>query len=157
MKQELEREMKFDVPEDFEMPPLEAVAHESTVKLFATYWDTPDRRLLRWGHTLRYRHASYGSEDGWTLKLSAPGDRPSRGSTGVLDRTEISVDGRAEFPPGELKLLISGVIRRGKLVPIATIETTRRALVIADRRDPAGAVEASDDTTSSTVDGEPRP
>ena len=154
MKQELEREMKFDVSEDFEMPPLEGVTSESTVRLFATYWDTPERRLLRWGHTLRYRHASDGSEDGWTLKLSAPRDRPSRD---MLDRTEISVDGRAEFPPGELKSRISGVIRRAKLVPIATIETTRRALVIEDRRDPAGAVEASDDTTSSTVDGEPRP
>ncbi len=156
MKQELEREMKFDVPEGFEMPPLEAAANESTVKLLAVYWDTPDRSLLRWGHTLRYRRASDGSEDGWTLKLSAPRDRPSRGSTDVLDRTEISVDGVAEFPPGELKSLIRGVIRRAKLVPIATIETTRRTLVIEDRRDSAGAVEASDDTTSSTVDGEPR-
>ena len=80
--QVLEREMKFDVPEGFEMPPLEAVANESTLKLLATYWDTLDHRLLRWGHTLRYRRASDGSEDGWTLKLSAPRDRPSRGHHG---------------------------------------------------------------------------
>ena len=77
MKQGLEREMKFDVSEDFEMPPLEAVVNESTVRLIATYWDTPDFRLLRWGHTLRYRHATDGSEDGWTLKLSAPRQPPS--------------------------------------------------------------------------------
>ena len=156
-KQALEREMKFEVPEDFQMPPFGAAASESAVELHATYWDTHDARLLRWGHTLRFRHAADGSEDGWTLKLSAPRTASSRGSADVLDRREISLDGRAEFPPDQLKSLISGVIRRGRLVPIASIETTRRSLVLEDRRELGAAVEVSDDTTSSTVDGAPRP
>ena len=157
MKQGLEREMKFDVSEDFEMPPLEAIVNESTVRLLATYWDTPDFRLLRWGHTLRYRHEVDGSEDGWTLKLSAPRQRPRRGSTDVLDRTEISVDGLSAIPPLEVRSLVSGVIRRARLAPIARIETTRRSLVIEGRRDGADAVQVSDDTTLSTVEGVPRP
>ena len=157
MKQGPEREMKFDVSEDFEMPPLEAVVNESTVSLLATYWDTPDFRLFRWGHTLRYRHAADGSEDGWTLKLSAPRQRPRRGSTDVLDRTEISVDGLSAIPPLEVRSLVSGVIRRARLAPIARIETTRRSLVIEGGRDGADAVQVSDDTTLSTVEGVPRP
>ncbi len=32
------------------------------VRLTATYRDTADRCLLRWGHTLRHRRASHGSE-----------------------------------------------------------------------------------------------
>ena len=159
LKQTLEREMKFEVPRDFEMPSLEAVVNESTVRLLATYWDTPDLRLLRWGHTLRYRHATDGSEDGWTLKLSTPGQRPKnkRWSTDVLDRTEITVDGLSAIPPGELQSLVSGVIRRARLGPIARIETTRREQVIEGRRHGTGTVQLSDDTTSSTVEGQSRP
>ena len=52
---------------------------------------------------------------------------------------------------------MSGVIRRARLAPIARIETTRRSLVIEGRRDGADAVEVSDDTTFSTVEGVPRP
>ena len=157
MKHGREREMKFDVPEDFELPALEAVANESTVTLLATYWDTPDLRLLRWGHTLRYRHAADGSEDGWTLKLSAPRRRSSSRSDHVLDRTEISVGGLSAIPPREVRSLVTGLIRRARLGPIARIETTRHSLLIEGHRDGTDTVELSDDTTASTVEGEPRP
>ena len=148
-----ELEMKFDVPEGFGMPPLGAVATESTVKLDATYWDTRGRLLLRWGHTMRYRHASDGSEDGWTLKLSLPSGTRSKKSAELLDRKEVSVEGLPVLPPAELKSLIAGVTRREALIPIATIETTRRTFVIDDRRKHGGAIEVSDDTTSSTIRG----
>ena len=154
--QELEREMKFDVPDDFEMPPLDAMARQSTVELLVTYWDTPDRRLLRWGHTLQYRQASDGSEDGWILKLSGPRGVSPKGSTRELDRLEISVDGQGVLPPGELRSLLTGVIRRARLLPIATIDTTRRAIELEDGRDRAGTVEVTDDATSSMVHGDPR-
>ena len=65
--------------------------------------------------------------------------------------------GRQSSHPASCRSLVSGVIRRARLAPIARIETTRRALVIEGRRDACGSVEVSDDTTSSTVEGEPRP
>jgi CHAD domain-containing protein len=69
---------------------------------------------------------------------------------------EIHVDGQGVLPPGELRSLVSGVIRRATLLPTATIDTTRRAIELEDRRDRSGAVEVSDDATSSTVQGDPR-
>ena len=64
-----EREATFEVADDFELPFLGEAAGRSSVKLSAHYWDTADHRLLRWGQTLRHRHASDGSEDGWTLTI----------------------------------------------------------------------------------------
>ena len=65
-----ERELKFEVDEAFSVPDLDGWVRgaRSEVVLTADYWDTADLRLLRWGHSLRYRRASDGSEDGWTLK-----------------------------------------------------------------------------------------
>jgi hypothetical protein len=47
----IEHERKFDVPDDVAIEDLGdvLVLDGSTVTLTATYWDTPDRRLLRWG------------------------------------------------------------------------------------------------------------
>src|SRR5207247_5431732 len=91
----MEREAKLDVADGFRKPPLGHVAQASTVKLVAGYWDTGDRRLLRWGHTLRHREASDGSEDGWTLKLGAPPGPPSRGTDAELAREELKERGGA--------------------------------------------------------------
>src|SRR6266550_4384669 len=124
-----EREAKFEVADDFDLPFLGQVAWRSSVKLSAHYWDTADQRLLRWGQTLRHRHASDGSEDGWTLKVGTP---PGVRAAGVvLDRQELDEPG----PPDE---------------PAATIETEREKLLI-------GAVEVSDDRVSSSIDGIPGP
>jgi CHAD domain-containing protein len=151
---EHEREAKFDAPDDFEIPELHGVTvvEESSVELVATYWDTPDRRLLRWGHTLRRRRASDGSEDGWTLKLGAP---PSASDV-VVDREEIQVDEPSELPPTELRDLVTGVVRTEPIVPVATIVTDRHRVVLKDRGAHDGAaVEVSDDRVSSTVGDEP--
>src|SRR5256885_1541844 len=86
-----EREAKFEVQDDFEMPFLGTPIERSSVKLSARYWDSADHRLLRWGQTLRYRHASDGSEDGWTLKVGPPPGAPASGA--VLDRQELDDPG----------------------------------------------------------------
>ncbi|HEY6651922.1 MAG TPA: hypothetical protein VI364_06455, partial [Actinomycetota bacterium] len=78
-----EREAKFEVAEDFDLPFSDPLGGRSSVKLSAYYWDTTDRRLLRWGQTLRHRHASDGSEDGWTLTIGTPPAVPGAGV--VLD------------------------------------------------------------------------
>jgi CHAD domain-containing protein len=157
MTQSVEREMKFEVPEQFQLPALDEVGDASTVTLVATYWDTRDRKLLRWGHTLRFRHASDGSEDGWTLKLRPPSRAGSRKHTDVMDRIEVQADSRATFPPDGLRNLVVGIVRRDPLVPIARLETTRRATVVGVREPGEPWLELSDDAVSSMVDGEPGP
>lgn len=151
---EHEREAKFDAPDDFEIPEVgdDWVVDESSIELVATYWDTRDRRLLQWGHTLRHRRASDGSEDGWTLKLGAP----PGASDVVVDRDEIHVDGPAQLPPDELRQLVTGVVRTEPIVPVATIVTHRHRVLLRDPGAGDGsAVEVSDDRVSSTVGDEP--
>ena len=82
----VELERKFEASDYVRLPeiPGASVIEGSDVRLTATYWDTVHRRLLRWGHTLRHRRASDGSEDRWTLKLALP----SRKSKGGLRRAE---------------------------------------------------------------------
>jgi inorganic triphosphatase YgiF len=154
----MEREAKFDVADDFRKPRLDHVAQASTVKLVARYWDTPDHRLLRWGHTLRYRHASDGSEDGWTLKLGEPSGPPAEGSGAVLDREELNQPGPPDAPPDALSDLILGIVRRASLGPIATIETRREVeLLTAEGTNGSGSVEVSDDHVASWIDGKVGP
>jgi CHAD domain-containing protein len=151
---ERERERKFDVTDDVEIPDLDGVSvvDGSNVTLTATYWDTPDRRLLRWGHTLRHRRASDGSEDGWTLKLAVP----SKSSKGDVDREEVSVPGSPGYPPARLRSLVGGVVRKERLGRIATITTDRRRVELAGQgSEDRAAVEVSDDRVSSTVDRAP--
>ncbi len=139
-----EREAKFEVADDFELPFLGPAGVRSSVKLSARYWDTADHRLLRWGQTLRHRHASDGSEDGWTLKVGTPPGVPAAGA--VLDRQELDEPGPPDEPPARLAGLILGIVRGAPLEPVAAIETEREKRLV-------GAVEVSDDRVSSSIDG----
>jgi CHAD domain-containing protein len=144
----VERERTFEAAEDIRLPevPGATVVDGSDVRLTATYWDTPHRRLLRWGHTLRHRRASDGSEDRWTLKLSVP----SRKKNGELRRAEVNVPGSALYPPAAIRHLARAVLRRAVLTPIAVIRTERHRLELAGR-DPEDRIELSDDHVSSVV------
>src|SRR5512133_2084389 len=104
----VERERKFEATDRIEIPdiPGTSVVGRSDVRLTATYWDTVQRRLLRWGHTLRHRRASDGSEDRWTLKLSIP----SRKKTGELRRIEAHVPGGGLYPPPAVREVARAVI-----------------------------------------------
>jgi len=139
-----EREAKFEVADDFELPFLGQTAASWSVKLSAHYWDTADHRLLRWGLTLRHRHASDGSEDGWTLKVGTPPGVPAAGA--VLDREELDEPGPPDEPPARLAGLVIGIVRNAPLEPVASIATEREKLRI-------GPVEVSDDHVSSSIDG----
>jgi CHAD domain-containing protein len=153
----IERERKFDVPDDVAIGDLGGVLvlDGPTVTLTATYWDTPDRRLLRWGHTLRHRRASDGTEDGWTLKLAVP----EKSSKGGLDREEINASGSPQFPPAELRSLVGGIIRNEPLGAVATIATERAEAEVVGQgsvgQGSGAPVEVSDDRVSSTVDHAP--
>jgi CHAD domain-containing protein len=148
-----ERELKVDLAEDAVAPAFdgwEALA-DDTVELAATYWDTADLRLLGWGHTLRRRRASDGSEDGWTLKLARPKSEP-----GVATRDEIDAPPDTDHPPAHLREVVAAVVRREPLRPVATVTTQRHRRRL---RDPGsgGVVEVADDRVTTTVDDGPGP
>ena len=144
----VERERKFEATDKLEIPDVAgtSVVDRSDVRLSATYWDTVHRRLLRWGHTLRHRRASDGSEDRWTLKLAIP----SRQKKGELQRAEIHVRGSGVYPPPAIRDLARAVVRRAVLKPIAVITTDRHRVELAGG-EPTERVELSDDRVSSVV------
>jgi inorganic triphosphatase YgiF len=147
-----EREAHFYVPTHLEPPELcgFTVLETNRVTLTADYWDTCDRGLLGWGHTVRHRTASDGRESGWTVKL---GQDDANGAT---VRDEIAFDGEPRQPPEEVCSLVRAFIRHKPLQPIATIITDRRSQRL--RRDGEhGVVEVADDLVRSRVGGNEGP
>ena len=129
----LEQEIKLDVSLGFQFPDLTGVMEgvvtdrRPTLELMATYFDTPDLRLLQRGITLRRRSdGTAGGEDLWTLKL------PSGQATATLDRSEISWPGRLPDIPDEAVSLVRGIVRHATLGPVAELDTTRQRMVLKD-------------------------
>ncbi|HEY1466134.1 MAG TPA: CYTH domain-containing protein, partial [Acidimicrobiales bacterium] len=111
----LEQEVKLDVDLTFQVPDLTGVIEgvitdrRPPVDLVATYYDTPDLRLLQRGITLRRRRdRTARGEDLWTLKL------PSGKAASTLDRTEISWPGSEPDIPEEARRLVRGIVRHAR-------------------------------------------
>lgn len=145
-----EVELKLIVPADFELPALEdgktgvaTAAEQAPQHLNATYFDTPDLRLMRHGITLRYRTGE-GNGPLWTLKLPANGD--------LARRSELEFAGEAGQPPTEARNLLFAFLTDGPLAPAAQIRTERRRWSLAGQ-DGAKLAELTDDRVS-VVDGE---
>jgi CHAD domain-containing protein len=139
----LEREIKLAVTPAFRLPALgdrvEAVPLPPR-RLSATYFDTDDLRLARWGASLRRR-----TDQGWTVKL--PGEADGQ----LLAREELTFPGPAGRPPGAAVNLVRAYIRTAPLRPQARLRTMRRR---TELRDPQGRVlaELVDDEVS-VLDG----
>jgi CHAD domain-containing protein len=124
--EQLEVERTYDVPEGFTLPDLQslpgvAAADEPvSLSLEAVYVDTADLRLLSARTTLRRRTG--GQDDGWHLKLPAPGG----------DRLEVHRPaGRAgTTPPISLRRLVTARAAGAALVPVATLRTMRTVRVL---------------------------
>lgn len=119
----LEREDKYDVPEDFVVPDLSdgfpGTVTSDSFQLEATYYDTPDDALRRQGITVRRRRG--GRDAGWHLKLPAE-----------AGRLELTVNSRASSPPREFTSMLTGIRGRKRLVRKATLSTTRCSHVVMD-------------------------
>ena len=131
-----EVEFKFRVPEDFPLAALlqgefHGVA-EPDRHMKATYFDTTDATLLRWGITLRHRTG--GSDDGWHLKI--PVDR-SQAVSGASVRQELHSNEPAGTPPAEFLSVVGALLREAELVPLATVETQRTPYLIRVDGEPA--------------------
>ena len=140
-----EREAKLIPSDGFRMPALEglvegAVAVPQPVReLDATYYDTADLELARWGVTLRHR----GGESGrpWTLKL------PEHLSSHLIAREELSFDGPMDAAPDEACDLVRGFTRGRPLIGVARLHTTRVPVRVQDA-DGQTLVEIVDDSVS---------
>ena len=94
MESTVERELKLEPPDGFELPPLDGEDLESRV-FTSTYYDTAPRSLLRAGITLRRRVENGLSR--WQLKLPARrlragGDRGVRRAGRAALRPEQAAD-----------------------------------------------------------------
>jgi CHAD domain-containing protein len=146
----IEREVKLGVWPGFTLPDLTDVVDGATVaptevqRLEATYHDTTDLRLARWGITLRYRTGE-GDGDGWTLKL------PKGSGNGVLVRDEINVVGDPRTVPVEILDHVAAWVRTATLQPVAKMQTQRSVTRLLGRND-VQLAEVVDDEVS-VLDG----
>ena len=146
--------MKLGAWAGFELPDLDGVVSGSRVELLpalrltATYYDTTDLRLARWGVTVRHRGSVPATDElAWTVKL--PGGPALAGS---LARRELGFEGPESRMPPTLVSLVRGLSRGAPLVPVARLRTDRRRWEV---RDAAGGAlaEIADDEVSVMVTG----
>ena len=137
-----EVEFKFRVPDHFELPDLAIDSAEVSVepirKMTATYFDTTDATLLRWGITMRKRTG--GSDDGWHLKIPVFGDSTDSGAS---VRNELHSSESGDLPPAEFISTVAALLRDSEVVPLARVETERAPSTVF--RDQEPAVEVVDD------------
>ena len=120
-----ERELKFDVPEDWVLPDPSRLAPDGgsvereTVRLETTYFDTVDHALFHNRLTLRRRTGD--SDTGWQLKVP-DGDA----------RVEIRLPLSGRGVPEELRKATLGVRSRAVLKPLAILTTEREIHRVLD-------------------------
>jgi CHAD domain-containing protein len=118
-----EREYKFAVPPGWVVPSLDPSCRTDSAEVVeqtATYYDTPDLRLVRAGASIRFR-----DDDGWTVKLPVD-DHESGG----LVRSEHVFGGSSTAPPPEALELVAARVRTSRLVPVARLHTVRHRSVL---------------------------
>ncbi|MCA2215638.1 CYTH and CHAD domain-containing protein [Jidongwangia harbinensis] len=133
-----ETERKYDVPDDFALPPLPGAGDAEAHDLDATYYDTDDLRLARNRRTLRRRTG--GTDAGWHLKT--PGDGSSR------TEHRLPIDG--DEVPGEMHDEVRVIVRDRPLQPVARLRTRRLETPLRDADGRTLALIAQDRVTAET-------
>jgi len=113
------------------------VREVAQVELTATYFDTPDLRLVRAHITLRRREG--GDDQGWHIKVAA-----ADGARLELHRPLT----RSQRPPAAVRRMVRGAVRDAELVPVAQVNTTRQRLHLLDSDGTVLAELARDDVTA---------
>ncbi|WP_163505013.1 CYTH domain-containing protein [Fodinicola acaciae] len=139
----LEIERTYEVDDAFVLPALTEVTAVARVDgpeerlLDATYYDTPDLRLL--AAKITFRRRTGGSDAGWHLKLPA----------GVDARRELHASLSDDFP-AELVDVVRAQIGDGRLAPAARI-ATRRSVSTLVGLDGAASAELCDDRVTADI------
>lgn len=133
----------FDLQDLRRLPAGDHVREEAPEELDATYYDTPDLRLLTHGVTLRRR--SGGHDAGWHVKL--PGVGPGR----VEVRAPLDAGIAGEIP-GELLHRTAAYAWGRRLVPVAHLRTRRGRHLLLDARERCLAEVAQDEVAAQTLD-----
>jgi CHAD domain-containing protein len=112
-----ERELKFDVPDDWELPDPAALVPDGSVEresvhLESAYYDTIGRTLLH--HRLTLRRRTGDADTGWHLKV------PDGNA-----RQEITLPLAGRAIPAEVRLITLGVRGGAALKPLAVVRTER--------------------------------
>ena len=122
----LEREVKmivgplFRVPDLSEVVPGAVARDEGVVHTVASYYDTPDLRLARWGASVRYR-----TDEGWAVKLPIPGE------DATMVRDERAFEGPPGNPPEGALDLVRAYVRTAPLGLAVRLRTVRHRLSVA--------------------------
>lgn len=122
MRTHVERERKYELPLNAELPSLAGIAESDGPReetLSAVYYDTVDLRLARTGTTLRRRTG--GDDAGWHLKVVRGAD--------TRDEVQLPL---SDSVPAELEALVLGHTRGEPLVPVARIVTSRSRWFLRD-------------------------
>lgn len=142
----IEREVKLVAPPTFRLPDLTVAANGSPAvmlapqRLQATYYDTVDLRLIRWGVTVRYRTGEDGGPV-WTVKV------PAAAKGEGLSRRELNFKGRPNAIPDEVTALLRGFVRHAVIAPVAKLATRRHRAQVRDG-DGRALLEVADDVVS---------
>ena len=152
----VEIERKFEVAPEFALPDLSelpgvvSIAPPQDHELNATYFDSPDLRLLRRRVTLRRRTG--GRDAGWHLKL------PREVSPGAPTRDEIRLPaGRsANRVPAELLARVQVHLRGVAPMPVVRLRTHRVVHSLLDERG-ATLIEIALDQVTATLPPLPDP
>ena len=151
--QHVETEFKFRVPTDFVMPSfpqsLGTWNSEPIRNMDATYWDTTDATLLRWGITMRLRTG--GGDDGWHVKIPTSTHEKTGGISGASVRTELHRDATTATPPSDFVELLSAILQGSEVVAIARVQTHRVPQVLSAANDKL--IELVDDHVTLSREG----
>ena len=151
--QHVETEFKFRVPTDFVMPSFPqslCTWHSEPIRnMDATYWDTTDATLLRWGITMRLRTG--GGDDGWHVKIPTSKHEKAGGIIGASVRTELHRDATTATPPSDFVELLSAILQGSEVVAIARVQTHRVPQVLSASNDQL--IELVDDHVTLSREG----
>jgi CHAD domain-containing protein len=123
----IEKEVKLSVGPMFQLPDLSEVVPgamslgEGPLRFVASYYDTPDLRLARWGCSLRYR-----TGEGWCVKL------PLEAVNGKFVRDERIFEAGPGRPPEAAVDLVRAYVRTAPLRLAVRLQTLRKRVAIVD-------------------------
>lgn len=143
---EVERKLRvhafFKLPDLSGIPTVTNVEDQPPFTMRATYFDTEELTLFRWGITLRRREG--GADAGWHLKLPVAG---ADGSTRDEVRLPLTP---ANHVPATLVDIVSPLLLGKALGPVVGLETQRHPYLLTNAD--GGMVELVDDTVSIRED-----